>query len=236
MIVETGCVEMTMHMSQPRMVRLYDKTVSSVVFIEVEVWCKRRVYRWCGSGVFIEPGLIITAGHVVGSLDRGVFLDPNMITVTTYDGRLLPVIEVFDEDYNTADLGLLRVEMPRGFKPYYPKIDVITKIGEEILVIGAPAGNYPMMTHGFIAGPPVEGMEPNSLNMQIDCAINSGNSGGPMFGMNGDLIGIIVAVPNRTIGLAWVEQASTIYEMLGNWKHGRTLPKEERSWEWQNTW
>jgi len=232
MVIGTGCVEAVMDHSRPKIVRLYDKTISSVVLINIDYedeW--GREMGWCGSGVLIKPGLIITAGHVLGACDQGFQLDPNMITITTYDGKLLEVIEAVDGDYTTSDLGFLRVEM-NGFEPYYPEIDVTTDIGEEIIVVGAPAGMYPMMTHGFIAGPLAEGMPPESLNMQIDCAVNGGNSGGPMFDMDGDLIGIVVALPGRVIGLAWCEPASGISEMLDNWKNGNTLPKEERSWDW----
>ena len=231
MVLGSGATDGIKTLCTPKIVRLYDKTISSVVFIEVDTGSDQWGGKWCGSGVFIRPGLIITAGHVLGAHDPLLSsLDPNMLTVTTSDGRLLEVVEVFDENYMTADLGLLRVVMPEGYTPYYPKLDITTSVGEEIMVLGAPGGMYPMMTHGYIAGEPVDGMEPNSLNMQIDCAVNGGNSGGPMFDMDGDLIGIVVAKPGRVIGLAWCEQAEQVQVMLNNWKLGLTLPKAEREY------
>lgn len=224
MFAGSGCAQQVNGMFRPKMVRLYDKTISSVVRIHIVY--NGKLYG--GTGVFVSPGVIVTAGHLVGAYSPHVVLAPNMITVMTHTGRRLEVVECFDENPQFADLGILRVKMPKDFQPYYPKMDFTTAVGDEIFVIGAPAGIYPIMTYGHIAGPLHSGMPPESFNMQIDCSVNGGNSGGPVFDMGGDLIGIVVANPFNTIGLSWCERAVTVKKTLHNWRNGLTLPKVER--------
>jgi serine protease Do len=139
-----------------------------------------------GSGFVIDStGLVVTNNHVIADADE--------ITVTLQDDTSFKA-EVVGRD-TKVDLALLRV------KPTKPLVAVKfgdsdgTKVGDWVLAIGNPFGLGGTVTAGILSARAREiNAGPYDDFLQTDASINRGNSGGPMFNMNGEVIGINTAI------------------------------------------
>lgn len=147
-----------------------------------------------GSGAIIDPsGVIVTNNHVVATVANG-----GEISVTLSDGRVYPA-ELVGTD-PTTDLAVIRLlEEPQGLVAVNLASSESLRVGEPVMAIGAPLGLSGTVTTGVISAldRPVavsgdgEGTEPVITNaIQVDAAINQGNSGGPLFDRTGAVIGI----------------------------------------------
>ena len=159
-----------------------------------------------GSGVIISrDGLVMTAAHVVQVADA--------LSVTLIDGSVHEAVVVGSSPM--ADVALVRIKTPPD------KLTVAmmgdsdkTKVGESIFVIGAPHGLEHTLTAGYISGrrAPKE-LSENLVRiefLQTDAAINVGNSGGPMFNMSGEVIGIVSSIMSASGGFDGIGFAATI--------------------------
>lgn len=169
---------------------LFEQLDSSVVTIEViEYKVKDQQLTTSGglgSGVIIsEEGLIITAAHVVESA--------NEISVKLQNGTAFPA-DVLSSS-TAADVALLKLRtVPPNLKPATVGSSSDSKIGEQILIIGAPRGLEHSLSVGHISRKMKKNMISNGEMagfIQTDASINQGNSGGPMFNLKGELIGIV---------------------------------------------
>jgi S1-C subfamily serine protease len=149
-----------------------------------------------GSGVLISSdGKILTAAHVVQTAD---VIEVKFVTGETLHARVLSSAE-------TADLALLQLERP----PEDPKVATIgdpddVRVGDEVFVVGAPLGVSHTLTAGHISGrrrinATISGLWPTEF-FQTDAPINEGNSGGPLFNMRGEVIGIVSFILSRKGG------------------------------------
>jgi S1-C subfamily serine protease len=140
-----------------------------------------------GSGVLIsDDGDVLTAAHLVQVAD--------VVRVEFADGTTVAAKVVASEP--TADLALLRLEsVPDSAVVATLGDSDRARVGQRIFVIGAPYGLSPTLTVGHISARHLPGTSrgPFSLGefFQADAAIHRGNSGGPMFNMNGEVIGIV---------------------------------------------
>jgi serine protease Do len=139
-----------------------------------------------GSGFIIDPdGYVVTNNHVVdGARD---------IEVTLTDGTDYPA-ELIGTDSKT-DLALLKVKTDKPL-PFVPFGDSDTmRIGDWVMAVGNPFGLGGTVTAGIISarGRDING-GPYDDFLQIDAAINQGNSGGPTFSIDGSVIGINTAI------------------------------------------
>ncbi|MGD9650508.1 MAG: DegQ family serine endoprotease [Dongiaceae bacterium] len=139
-----------------------------------------------GSGFIIDPsGLIVTNNHVIADADE--------IRVTLHDDTKLKA-EIVGRDIKT-DLALLRVKADKKL-PYvsFGNSDV-ARVGEWILAIGNPFGLGGTVTQGIISARQRDiNAGPYDDFIQTDAPINRGNSGGPMFNLKGEVIGINTAI------------------------------------------
>ncbi|SON53564.1 putative periplasmic serine endoprotease DegP-like precursor [Hartmannibacter diazotrophicus] len=139
-----------------------------------------------GSGFIIDPdGFIVTNNHVVG--------DATDIKVTLQDGTEMPA-KLIGRDKKT-DLALLKVEPKKPLPSVsFAAADEI-KVGEAVMAVGNPFGLGGTVTAGIVSA---RGRDihsgPFDDYIQTDAAINKGNSGGPLFDMNGHVIGINTAI------------------------------------------
>lgn len=139
-----------------------------------------------GSGFIIDPsGLVITNNHVVEAADE--------ITVILHDGQKLKA-KLLGRDSKT-DIAVLKVESQAAL-PYARFADSDkARIGEWVIAIGNPFGLGGSVSAGIISARNRDIQAgPYDDFIQTDAAINRGNSGGPLFNMNGEVVGITTAI------------------------------------------
>ncbi|MEM6972245.1 MAG: DegQ family serine endoprotease [Pseudomonadota bacterium] len=145
-----------------------------------------------GSGFVISPeGFVVTNNHVIEDADE--------ITVNFPDGTSLPA-ELVGTDPKT-DIALLKLE-PEGPLPFVQFGDSrVSRVGDWVLAIGNPFGLGGSVSAGIISARNRDiNAGPYDDFIQTDAAINRGNSGGPLFNMDGDVIGVNTAIISPTGG------------------------------------
>jgi len=166
-----------------------------------------------GSGFLISHnGDVMTAAHVVHAADR--------IVVQFQSGERIPARVVGSDP--SADVALLKLEhRPTGVVPVTLGNSDLAEIGDEVFIIGAPLGVSHTLTVGHISARrtpnrTIGGMYRAEF-LQTDAAINQGNSGGPMFNMNGEAIGIVSHIISQTggfTGLGFVVTSNVAKDLL----------------------
>ena len=195
--------------------RLYSKVNPSVVTIKVEekevvtdrsTMTKAMVTtQGLGSGVVIsESGEIMTAAHVIAAAEN--------VTVTFLNGEVVPA-KVVTSNVD-ADVALVKlIWLPKNLVVAPVADSDLVKIGNQVIVIGAPMGLEHSLSVGHISGR----MSDNSMSdnfsksefFQTDASINHGNSGGPMFNMKGEVIGIVSFILSQSGGFEGIGFAVT---------------------------
>ncbi len=166
-----------------------------------------------GSGVLVSAdGKVMTAAHVVSLMDE--------VTVEFLGGEAVNGRVVASEP--AADLALLQLERVPPHAQIAPLADSNgVRIGDQVIVIGAPYGLGHSLSVGWISarwGPnTVYRAMPLAEFFQTDAVINTGNSGGPMFDMAGQVIGIVshnISKSGGSEGLGFVVTANTARALL----------------------
>jgi serine protease Do len=140
-----------------------------------------------GSGVIVAPeGLILTAAHVTGMPGRSV-------TITTSDGKRYPGITLGRNA--TLDAAMVRFESSRRDWPWASVATSPTHPGEWCAVMGHPGGYQPERGLVLRLGRVVQ---KNEWMVQTDCELVGGDSGGPLFNMQGEVIGINTRIGEST--------------------------------------
>ncbi|MBV8908302.1 MAG: Do family serine endopeptidase [Sphingomonas sp.] len=158
-----------------------------------------------GSGFIISPdGYIVTNNHLIAGLTGSGTVDT--VTVTTTDRKEYPARIVGRDD--TSDLALLKIEA-RGLPFVRWGDSTKARVGDWVIAIGDPYGVGSTVTAGIISAlhRSITNTGAYDRYIQTDAAINMGNSGGPMFDLEGNVIGINSALISPTgasvgIGLA----------------------------------
>jgi serine protease Do len=142
-----------------------------------------------GSGFIISPdGYIVTNHHVVDEADE--------ITIVTDDGDR-HVAELIGTDERT-DLAVLKIDAGAGL-PNVAFSDEEAQVGQWVMAVGNPFGLGGTVTTGIVsARGRILGNGPYDDYIQIDAAVNRGNSGGPSFNLDGEVIGVDIA---ESVGL-----------------------------------
>jgi serine protease Do len=175
-----------------------------------------------GSGFIIDPsGLIVTNNHVIANAEQ--------ITVTLSDDSTLQA-EVIGRDA-VSDLALLKVE-PKAPLPAATWGDSTkTRVGDWVLAIGNPFGLGGTVTSGIISATARDiHSGPYDDFLQTDASINRGNSGGPMFSLTGEVIGINTAIfspSGGSIGIGFAIPSATARPIIDQLK---ATGKVERGW------
>jgi serine protease Do len=186
-----------------------EKTRTSIVTIKVERqgnWGRNEVV---GTGVIIDDrGYIVTNCHVVSGADK--------VSIQLSDDSEITA-KVFAEDA-AHDLAILSVATTKKLAelPIGPATDL--KVGETVITVGHPYGYTNTVSTGIVSAKgrdiPTPGGGRLTGLIQTNAAINPGNSGGPMLNVNGELIGINVALREGAQGIAFALNADTVQKVL----------------------
>ncbi len=166
--------------------QVYAKNAPAVVTVSAVYRAANGTGESRGSGFIISPdGYVVTNYHVVE--------DATTLTVMTHDGKSL---EATVKGYDASnDVALLKVEGENLPAVTLGSSDAL-QVGDQVAAIGNPLGELTFsLTVGYVSAKDrVVNTDGEAINMlQTDAAINAGNSGGPLFNMNGQVIGIITA-------------------------------------------
>ena len=166
-----------------------------------------------GSGVLISAdGKVMTAAHVVHAMDE--------INVEFIGGETVPARVVASEP--AADLSLLQLDrVPANVRVSRLADSRTVRVGDQVLVVGAPYGLAYSLSVGYVSArwPPnsVYPAFPLAEFFQTDATINTGNSGGPLFNMAGDVVGIVshnISKGGGSEGLGFVVTINTARDLL----------------------
>src|SRR5262245_17165495 len=170
-------------------------------------------YKETGSGVLISAdGKVMTAAHVVHAMDE---------IVVEFLGSEPVKARVIGSEPG-ADLSLLQLDRVPASARVAPMADSkAIQVGDQIVIVGTPYGLSYSLTVGYIsarhAPNTVYGTFPLAEFFQTDATINTGNSGGPMFNMKGEVIGIvshIISKSGGSEGLGFVVTINTAKQLL----------------------
>jgi serine protease Do len=175
-----------------------------------------------GSGFIISAdGYIVTNNHVIEAADE--------VEIELFDGNKKLKAEIVGRDPRT-DLALLKVESdtPLPFVPF-GNSDAM-RVGDWVLAIGNPLGQGFSVSAGIVSARnrTLQGSYDDFI--QTDAAINRGNSGGPLFNMNGEVIGVNTAILSPTggsIGIGFAMSSAVVERVVAQL---RDFGETRRGW------
>ena len=175
-----------------------------------------------GSGFFIsEDGLVVTNHHVI---DHGSEFKLVMDDGTELDADLVGSDQ-------KSDLALLRVKNSDQKFDYVKLADDVPEVGSWVVAVGNPFGLGGSVTAGIVSA---HGRDISARNyesfLQIDAAVNKGNSGGPTFNLKGEVIGVNTAIfspSGGNVGIAFAIPSPVVKDVVNDLKDGG---KVKRGW------
>ena len=178
----------------------------------------RRRGTSLGSGFIVDPkGIVVTNNHVVAEADE--------ITVTLADDTKYEA-EVLGRDAKT-DLAVLRIKADKPLPAAKWGDSDASRVGDWVIAIGNPFGLGGSVTAGIISARQRDiNSGPYDDFLQTDASINRGNSGGPMFNIEGEVIGINTAIfspSGGSVGIGFAIPSSLARNVVRQLeKYGRT--------------
>ena len=166
-----------------------------------------------GSGFIIDPaGIVVTNNHVISEADE--------VTVILNDGTRLKA-EIIGKDTKT-DIALLRVKPDKPLKAVTFGDSERLRLGEWVIAIGNPFSLGGTVTAGIVSARNRDiNSGPYDNYIQTDAAINRGNSGGPLFNLDGEVVGIntaIISPSGGSIGIGFAVPSKTAMPVLDQLK------------------
>jgi S1-C subfamily serine protease len=171
-----------------------------------------------GSGVVVtDQGAILTALHVVS--------DAADIEVTFADGTVSKATLTASQPAN--DIAVIQPEKtPAQIVPAVLGNPGALRVGDQVFAVGNPFGLYSSMSAGVVSGFG-RSFQPTGTNqvltglIQIDAAVNPGNSGGPLLNRDGEVVGIVTGIANPTdqavfIGIGFAIPITTAASAVGS--------------------
>ncbi len=162
-----------------------------------------------GSGFVIDPsGIVVTNNHVIADADE--------ITVIFNDGARLKA-EVLGRDQKT-DLAVLQVKSDKPLKAVTWADSDKVRLGEWVIAIGNPFSLGGTVTAGIVSARNRDiNSGPYDNYIQTDASINRGNSGGPLFNLDGDVVGVntaIISPSGGSIGIGFAVPSKTAMSVI----------------------
>jgi serine protease Do len=179
---------------------------------------RERKSNSLGSGFVIDPsGIVITNNHVIEGA--------NEVTVIFTDGQKLKA-EIIGKD-EKVDVAVLRVKPDKPLKAVKFGDSEKMRVGDAVIAVGNPFGLGGTVTAGIISARHRNiDSGPYDNYFQTDAAINKGNSGGPLFNMAGEVIGINTAIlspSGGSIGIGFATPSATVVPIIDQLeKYGET--------------
>jgi serine protease Do len=172
-----------------------------------------------GSGFFISAdGYAVTNNHVVDKAQT--------VEITTDDGKTYGA-KVVGTDERT-DIALIKVDGRSDF-PFVKLADKAPRIGDLVLAVGNPFGLGGTVTNGIVSARGRDiGAGPYDDFIQIDASVNKGNSGGPTFDMDGNVIGVNTAIfspSGGSVGIAFDIPSETVKSVVAQLKDKGTVTR-----------
>ena len=197
--------------------QIYDENINSVVTITSDVVLQSGYFtqrgQSVGSGFIISAdGYIVTNYHVVEGAEK--------TTVLLYNGKEYEATLVGYEEDNDVAVLMISPEEDEKFIPVILGDSDNMVVGEDVVAVGNPLGTLTFsMTKGIVSAlsRAIQVESEAVINMfQVDCAVNEGNSGGPIFNMYGEVIGIVSAkYASETIeGLGFCIPINDVYSIV----------------------
>jgi serine protease Do len=157
-----------------------------------------------GSGVLIPDGKILTAAHVVQAADK--------IEVEFIDGQVAPAKVI--ASLPRADVAMLKLDwVPHNAVPARLGNSDKMQVGDDVFIIGAPYGIGHSVSVGHVSARRAANVSFGAVKLELlqtDAAINKGNSGGPMFNMAGEVVGVISYILSQSGGFEGLGFAVTV--------------------------
>jgi serine protease Do len=162
-----------------------------------------------GSGFIIDPsGLVVTNNHVIADADE--------VSVILNDGSTLKA-EVLGRDTKT-DLALLKVQSDKPLKAVTFGDSDKLRLGEWVIAIGNPFSLGGTVTAGIVSARDRDIQSgPYDNYIQTDASINRGNSGGPLFNLEGEVVGVntaIISPSGGSIGIGFAVPSKTALPVI----------------------
>ncbi len=179
-----------------------------------------KVVQGQGSGFVISSdGYVVTNNHVIEGATK---------IEVTFDDSSKHTAKLIGTDPRT-DIALLKIETAKTF-PAVKFAEKEARVGDWALAVGNPFGLGGTVTAGIVSALARDiGSGPYDY-LQIDAAVNRGNSGGPTFNLNGDVLGVNTAIYSPSggnVGIAFAVPAKTVMEVVNQLKAGGTV---NRGW------
>jgi len=177
-----------------------------------------------GSGFIIDgrEGLIVTNNHVIEGADE--------IVINFHDGSKLKVDRVIGKDTKT-DLALLKVTPKKPLPEVAFGSSNDLKVGDWVMAIGNPFGLGGSVTVGIVSAKQRDiSSGPYDEYLQTDASINKGNSGGPLFNMDGMVVGVNTAIISPTGGSVGISFAVPSDAVMSVVDQLRQFGETRRGW------
>jgi serine protease Do len=178
---------------------------------------RQRPRQAAGSGFVVSPdGYIVTNNHVVDGATK---------VKVSFDDQEEVDAKIVGTDTRT-DIALLKIE-PKHPLTVVKFAEKTPRVGEWVLAVGNPFGLGGTVTAGIVSALARNIGGPYDY-MQIDAAVNHGNSGGPAFNLEGDVVGVNTAIFSPTggnVGIAFAVPAATVKKVVQQLQHGGTVSR-----------
>jgi len=173
-----------------------------------------------GSGVIIDPrGYILTNYHVI---ERASVIRVTLSDESKYEAVFLAGDEI-------SDLALIKIDPLKPLKAVKFGEDDDLMLGETVIVLGNPFGLAQTVTVGVLSAKNREARYEGEILyndiLQTDAAVNPGSSGGPLVNINGEVIGISVAIYREAQNIGFAVPIKRVKALLAHWMTPRIISK-----------
>lgn len=173
-----------------------------------------------GSGVIIDPrGYILTNYHVI---ERASVIRVTLSDESKYEAVFLAGDEI-------SDLALIKIDPLKPLKAVTLGGDDDLMLGETVIVLGNPFGLAQTVTVGVLSAKNREARYEGEVLyrdiLQTDAAVNPGSSGGPLVNINGEVIGISVAIYREAQNIGFAVPIKRVKDLLARWMTPRIISK-----------